>query len=66
MPHSDAISEQSSTAKAAFSVELEAASRLVHKHVVQQDELLKDSEQALSLKTVDNAFSFTDPRLLLF
>ncbi len=49
MQHSDASSEQSSTAKAAFSVELEAASRLVHKQAVQQAELLKDSEQAISL-----------------
>lgn len=41
--------EQPSTAKAAFPVELEAASWLVHKNAVQQAELLKGSEQALSL-----------------
>ena len=50
MPHSVASSEHSSTAKDSFSVELEAASRLVHKHAVQQAELLKDSERALALK----------------
>jgi len=47
-------------------VELEAASRLVHKSAVQQAELLKGSEQALSLNRLNSVCSFTDPRLLLF